>query len=137
MSIVILPIHHPKRIVLDPLPRLICTKRDGAAHDDQPRLQVLLLGRQADPNSPFGQSLRKLHEKCGRTAEDGSRTLLHAVVAGKESHGLFLNSCKISEHILPDWIKNNLDAEKQMWELVARVIEEQAPGSVSRMLQCA
>ena len=29
----------------------------------------------------------------GRTAEDGSRTLLHAALAGRETHGYFLQSC--------------------------------------------
>jgi NAD(P)-dependent dehydrogenase (short-subunit alcohol dehydrogenase family) len=29
----------------------------------------------------------------GRTAEDGSRTLLHAALAGRETHGSFLQSC--------------------------------------------
>lgn len=34
----------------------------------------------------------------GRTAEMGSRTLLGAVCAGKESHGKFMgNDCKIAE----------------------------------------
>jgi NAD(P)-dependent dehydrogenase (short-subunit alcohol dehydrogenase family) len=33
-------------------------------------------------------------EQFGRTAEDGSRTLIHAAVAGRESHGCFLQSCE-------------------------------------------
>jgi NAD(P)-dependent dehydrogenase (short-subunit alcohol dehydrogenase family) len=33
----------------------------------------------------------------GRTAEEGSRTLLHAAVAGKESHGKYLSECEIRE----------------------------------------
>jgi len=41
--------------------------------------------------------LTNLHQQFGRTAEDGSRPLLHAAVAGKESHGCFLQSCKIDE----------------------------------------
>ena len=32
-----------------------------------------------------------------RTAEMGSRTLLHAAVAGKESHGKYLDKCEIRE----------------------------------------
>jgi NAD(P)-dependent dehydrogenase (short-subunit alcohol dehydrogenase family) len=36
-------------------------------------------------------------EQFGRTAEDGSRTLIHAAVAGKESHGCFLQSCEDGE----------------------------------------
>jgi hypothetical protein len=33
----------------------------------------------------------------GRTAEQGSRTLLHAAVAGKESHGTYVSECEIRE----------------------------------------
>ena len=32
-----------------------------------------------------------------RTAEEGSRTLLHATVAGEESHGSYLSDCEIKE----------------------------------------
>jgi hypothetical protein len=33
----------------------------------------------------------------GRTVEMGSRTILHAAVAGKESHGCYLGACEIKE----------------------------------------
>ncbi len=33
----------------------------------------------------------------GRTAEEGSRTLLHAAVAGPDSHGKYLSACEIRE----------------------------------------
>lgn len=50
-------------------------------------------------NAPaeFKVTLTARKDKYGRTAEDGSRTLLHAAVAGKESHGRFLSDCKIAE----------------------------------------
>ena len=32
-----------------------------------------------------------------RTAEEGSRTTLHGVIAGNDSHGKFLSGCKIKE----------------------------------------
>jgi hypothetical protein len=38
-----------------------------------------------------------LRKKIGRTAEEGSRTLLHGAVAGIESHGVVLVSCELSE----------------------------------------
>jgi NAD(P)-dependent dehydrogenase (short-subunit alcohol dehydrogenase family) len=53
------------------------------------------LSRNAPP--AFREHLAVQHEKYGRTAEDGSRTLLHGAVAGKESHGCFLDSCTIAE----------------------------------------
>jgi NAD(P)-dependent dehydrogenase (short-subunit alcohol dehydrogenase family) len=36
-------------------------------------------------------------KQFGRTAEDGSCTLIHAAVAGRESHGCFLQSCEDGE----------------------------------------
>jgi NAD(P)-dependent dehydrogenase (short-subunit alcohol dehydrogenase family) len=41
--------------------------------------------------------LTDLHKQAGRTAQDGSRPLLHGAVAGKDSHGCFLQSCAIDE----------------------------------------
>jgi hypothetical protein len=32
-----------------------------------------------------------------RTAEEGSRTTVHGVVAGNDSHGQFLSGCEIKE----------------------------------------
>jgi NAD(P)-dependent dehydrogenase (short-subunit alcohol dehydrogenase family) len=53
------------------------------------------LARNAPPQ--FREDIAKQHAEYGRTAEDGSRTLLHGAVAGKESHGLLLHSCEIGE----------------------------------------
>lgn len=53
------------------------------------------LSRNAPP--AFKEHLASMHKKFGRTAEDGSRTLLHGAVGGKESHGRHLASCKIAE----------------------------------------
>jgi hypothetical protein len=33
----------------------------------------------------------------GRTAEEGSRTLVHAGLSGKSSHGKYLSDCEIKE----------------------------------------
>lgn len=60
-----------------------------------PGLCVTTLGRNASPE--HAERLRNLHKNFGRTAEDGSRTLLHAAVAGPESHGHLLHSCADGE----------------------------------------
>jgi NAD(P)-dependent dehydrogenase (short-subunit alcohol dehydrogenase family) len=60
-----------------------------------PGLCVTNLGRHASED--FLQRLRQLHAQYGRTAEDGSRTLLHGAVAGPESHGKLLHSCRDGE----------------------------------------
>ena len=60
-----------------------------------PGLCVTELGRNAPEE--FTKHLRHLHSLYGRTAEDGSRTLLHGAVAGVESHGKVLHSCEDGE----------------------------------------
>jgi NAD(P)-dependent dehydrogenase (short-subunit alcohol dehydrogenase family) len=53
------------------------------------------LSRNAPP--AFRETIAVQHAQYGRTAEDGSRTLLHGAVAGKESHGCLLDTCEIGE----------------------------------------
>ena len=50
-------------------------------------------------NSPegFKASLRQMLDSFGRTAECGSRTLLAGAVAGKDSHGSYMDDCIPSE----------------------------------------
>lgn len=40
-----------------------------------------------------------MHKKFAHTSEDGSRTLLHGAVAGKESHGQLPDSCEIAPQV--------------------------------------
>lgn len=48
-------------------------------------------------NSKMREALNERRLKFGRTAEEGSRTLLHGAVAGKESHGKYLSECVVKE----------------------------------------
>ena len=41
--------------------------------------------------------VRTANALIGRSPEMGSRTLLHAVTAGKESHGKYCSDCEIKE----------------------------------------
>lgn len=34
-----------------------------------------------------------------RTAEEGSRTLVHAALAGPESHGALMSECRVAEYV--------------------------------------
>jgi NAD(P)-dependent dehydrogenase (short-subunit alcohol dehydrogenase family) len=60
-----------------------------------PGLCITDLARHAPPE--FKEHLRQRQETAGRTADDGSRTLLHGVTAGAESHGKLLHSCDDGE----------------------------------------
>ena len=71
-----------------------------------------------------------------RTAEMGSRTLLHAAVAGPESHGCLLASCENQDDRVPEWVtdEDGQKLQKQIWESIARELSRVAPGCVDAAL---
>ena len=78
-----------------------------------------------------------LRAMMARTAEVGSRTILHGLVAGEESHGKLLSGCKIKEYWVPNWLSNaeGQRLQKDVWkELVAR-LEEVQHGCVLQLSQ--
>ena len=60
-----------------------------------PGLCETTLARNAPPQ--FVEHLKEMWQKCGRTAETGSRTLLSGIAAGKDSHGAYMEDAKIAE----------------------------------------
>jgi retinol dehydrogenase-12 len=50
-------------------------------------------------HAPFLQSLsiKFFQRTIARTTEEGGRILVHAAEAGQESHGQYLDDCKISQ----------------------------------------
>ncbi|KAK4102541.1 NAD(P)-binding protein [Parathielavia hyrcaniae] len=78
-----------------------------------------------------------LYATVARTAEDGSRTLLHGAVAGPESHGKLLHSCQDGEPDVPDWVKDDTKMQARTWEVIANELELVEPGCVAKMLECA
>ncbi|EIM81024.1 NAD-P-binding protein [Stereum hirsutum FP-91666 SS1] len=68
-----------------------------------------------------------------RTPEVGGRTVVYAAaLAGKESHGEFLNHEKIARTKALEFIetKNGTSIEKRVWEEMLALTQEVAPGSV-------
>ncbi|EED17342.1 short-chain dehydrogenase/reductase family protein, putative [Talaromyces stipitatus ATCC 10500] len=92
------------------------------------------LSRNAPP--AFQQQLSEMHARFGRTAEDGSRTLLHGAVAGKESHGVYLNDCEPADHKLPSWITDEEGNRTQdlLWGALARELEVISPGCIHSII---
>ncbi|OGM49857.1 putative short chain dehydrogenase/reductase family oxidoreductase [Aspergillus bombycis] len=82
------------------------------------------------------ESVANFVAQCGRTAEDGSRTLLHGAVAGRESHGRFLQSCESGENIVPHWVKNEEGRKWQRysWEDIAKELEFVCPGCIQEII---
>jgi hypothetical protein len=70
-----------------------------------------------------------------RTAEVGSRTILHGLVVGDEGHGKLLSGCKVKEYWVPTWVMNKegQKLQKDIWnELVLR-LESVQPGCISQL----
>ncbi|KAJ3526721.1 hypothetical protein NM208_g11050 [Fusarium decemcellulare] len=60
----------------------------------------------------------------GRTAEEGSRTLLHAAVAGPESHGKYVSDCVIKEYAVPEWIsgQEGQRMQRRVWDDMVKTL---------------
>ncbi|PKS13399.1 hypothetical protein jhhlp_000170, partial [Lomentospora prolificans] len=95
-----------------------------------PGLCTTSLSRSAPPE--FKERIKKQHELYGRTSEQGSRTLLHGTVAGRESHGCFLDSCEIAENLVPSWVTE--EDSRRIWEGIAIELEKAQPGCVQNGL---
>ncbi|KAL2213312.1 NAD(P)-binding protein [Sarocladium strictum] len=67
----------------------------------------------------------------GRTAEEGSRTLLHAIVS--EDHGKFHTGCKIKEHWIQPWMTDETGQKLQakIWMELKTLLEGIEPGCFS------
>ncbi|KAE9380885.1 NAD(P)-binding protein [Stipitochalara longipes BDJ] len=72
----------------------------------------------------------------GRTIEMSSRSVLHAVVAGKESHGGYLSNCEIKNGEVPAWVtdEKGRQLQKRIWDDLARILNPVEPGCVDRIL---
>ncbi|KAK7427770.1 hypothetical protein QQZ08_005708 [Neonectria magnoliae] len=84
----------------------------------------------------FREFIATQEAKFGRTAEDGSRTLLHGAIAGKESHGRFLDSCEIADDKVPDWVTDEEGSkwQKNLWDIIVKELETIEPGCVKEVL---
>ncbi|RDW80313.1 WW-containing oxidoreductase [Coleophoma cylindrospora] len=64
-----------------------------------------------------------------RTTEVGSRTLVHAIGQGAESHGKYMNDGKIQEHALSAFVRSpeGKQASEKMWEELMIKLEVHQP----------
>ncbi|KAL4943512.1 hypothetical protein BDV06DRAFT_135299 [Aspergillus oleicola] len=93
------------------------------------------LVRNADPVQK--QAIIDQQNLYGRTAEDGSRTLLAGANGGKESHGGFMSSCEVRNDKVREWVTDEEGRkwQKHLWDQIVKEIESTAPGSVGKALQ--
>lgn len=65
-----------------------------------------------------------------RTAEVGARTLVHAALAGKESHGMYLSDCKVEEPGENVTSEEGRRVQKVVWEELVGILEGIRPGVI-------
>ncbi|GFF51314.1 retinol dehydrogenase 12 [Aspergillus udagawae] len=70
-----------------------------------------------------------------RTAEEGSRTILHGLLVGEEGHGKLLSGCKIKECWVPTWFTNEegQTLQKGIWDELVSRLETVQSGCISRL----
>ncbi|KAH7095520.1 hypothetical protein FB567DRAFT_601438 [Paraphoma chrysanthemicola] len=71
-----------------------------------------------------------LHAVVARTAEEGSRTILHAMLADEGTHGKHLSGCKVKDDWIQPWMKDTdgQKMQKQIWEELGGLMEKEKPG---------
>ncbi|KAI9743709.1 MAG: hypothetical protein M1818_003025 [Claussenomyces sp. TS43310] len=64
------------------------------------------------------------------TAEEGSRTLVHGTVAGKESHGVFMSVCAVDSKTLSPFVTSpeGVETQERIWAELKDILEEIQPG---------
>ena len=67
----------------------------------------------------------------GRTAEAGSRTLVHGVTAGLETHGQYLSECLVKTESSFVRSQGGDRVQKRLWKELCEIIETMSPGATS------
>ncbi|KAL4918204.1 hypothetical protein BDW62DRAFT_217700 [Aspergillus aurantiobrunneus] len=105
------------------------------------KLMDIFAVRELAAHLPLEQGKVVINAVCpelyGRTAEDGSRTLLAGIILGKGSHGAFTSSCEIRNDKIHDWVKTEETKkwQKHLWDIIVKELEAAEPGSVRKALQ--
>ena len=63
-----------------------------------------------------------------RTTEAGSRTLVHAGIAGPETHGKYMSDCKVKPCAPLVEGKEGTEMQRRVWNELAAKLEEIQPG---------
>jgi hypothetical protein len=76
-----------------------------------------------------------LRAMMARTAEEGSRTILHGLLVGEEGHGKLLSGCKVKECWVPTWLTNEegQKLQKGIWDELVSRLESVQPGCISQL----
>ncbi|PGH05523.1 hypothetical protein GX51_02861 [Blastomyces parvus] len=79
--------------------------------------------------------LTAIHAMFAWDPEVGSRVLVHATTAGKESHGVLLDKCEIQNNILAPWIETEegQKVQSKIWSELEKKLEAIRPGILSEI----
>jgi retinol dehydrogenase-12 len=84
------------------------------------------LGRYKQPGLPQ----RMIFALIGRTSEQGARTLVHAVTAGKETHGKYLSECQVKKQSEFMRSERGMGLHKRVWEQLEKRLEGVTPDTM-------
>ncbi|KAH6664817.1 hypothetical protein F5X68DRAFT_250362 [Plectosphaerella plurivora] len=75
-------------------------------------------------------TLGSLRAAGARSAESGSRAVLHAVTVKEESHGKFLSGCEIKQHWIPQWMTSpqGQKLHDRIWSEVSAILDKAPAG---------
>ncbi|KAF1946939.1 NAD(P)-binding protein [Clathrospora elynae] len=90
-------------------------------------------GLARDTRAGFRAAQGVIRAVFARTAEEGSRTIMHAVVADESSHGKYLSGCKIKESWVQPWMTNaeGQRTQMQIWKELVALMEREKSGGAS------
>ncbi|KAL2373979.1 hypothetical protein RJ035_007522 [Blastomyces gilchristii] len=79
--------------------------------------------------------LTAIHAMFAWDPEVGSRILVHATTAGKESHGVLLDKCEVGNNILAPWIETDegQKVQSKVWSELEKKLEAIRPGILSEI----
>ena len=83
-------------------------------------------------NDSTRAQLKKFRDEIGRTAEMGSRTLVHGLFGGESTHGAYTSECVAKDHYTPGLIAGEEGQKmgKLVWESVRKHVNEVVPGTL-------
>ncbi|KAI0427064.1 putative short-chain dehydrogenase/reductase family protein [Xylaria sp. FL1042] len=75
-----------------------------------------------------GMSARIVNSILGRSSEEGSRTLVDAACGGPETHGQYLDNCRVTSPAKVVVGRSGPETQKQVWDEVIAKLESIVPG---------
>lgn len=77
-----------------------------------------------------GKAVAAIFSMIGRSAQDGGKTLVHAVTAGWETHGKYLSECMVKDESRFVVSEDGKQVQKRLWRDLEEEIERLAPGTM-------